>query len=230
MFGREELEQAIRRQKMAYDMLLWIVEQIDTGKVSFSVIHDKPSTADVMKEWMNTNYDYLPKYILPKREELEGFSNYFASYLSTSFELLKEPEFRARGSMECYCDLCLQMKSLSHLKRRKTDKFDREEAEQIRAIVVNGLAKEMSVELDFSTCMDIAKSKESLGDSAYLAYANCLLDRIESSIGGVYILVLWRQIAWNPEGSPINGFVLKTDDILMAQKRLKSRIQTIASL
>ncbi|MDA0812720.1 MAG: hypothetical protein O3C21_10065 [Verrucomicrobia bacterium] len=47
-----------------------------------------------------------------------------------------------------------------------------------------------------------------------------MLERVRSSEGGVYVLALWRMIAWTPEGSPIKGFTLEVDDIFDAEHEL----------
>jgi hypothetical protein len=42
-----------------------------------------------------------------------------------------------------------------------------------------------------------------------------------------YILALWRMLAWKPEGSPIKDFVLETDAILDAERRLIAGMLTL---
>lgn len=52
-----------------------------------------------------------------------------------------------------------------------------------------------------------------------------LLERIEGSEGGPYILALWREIAWKPEGSPIKGFKLAATDIFQAEQQLVAELE-----
>jgi hypothetical protein len=41
---------------------------------------------------------------------------------------------------------------------------------------------------------------------------------------GAASLALWRTFAWTPEGSPKKGFVLNTDEIMIAQDVVAERL------
>lgn len=42
---------------------------------------------------------------------------------------------------------------------------------------------------------------------------------------GPAVLALWRELAWDPRGSPRKGFQPSTDGILRAEERLLARIR-----
>lgn len=224
MFIEGKLIEAVRIQKLSYGLLLWIADQIDSGRFTFSKIHTNENPSDVMLDWLNTYYDYLPKHLLPKREKLKSFSNYFSSYLTTSFEMVESPDKILRSNNGCLCDLCLQLVNASHLKRKKPKKIDKEDAKIKRFQIIKELGLEEGLDLPDSIYKKINHSKEFLRDTAYLAYAKSLIERIDSSKGGIYILVLWRQFAWKPEGSPIKEFKLNVEYILNAELNLKKKL------
>ncbi len=219
MFHKEEVEKAVRIQKLGYSFLRYITDKIDKNKFTFSRIHEQEKSSDVVFEWINDYYDYLPKSILPKKDEIREFSNYFASYLTTSFELMEEPE-RTNNLTGCYCDICLQMGNLSHLKSISPKNYDREIAALKRVEIVKELGAYLGVNLSNTKYEAIAHDELHIRDVAYLAYTKSLFQRIQSSIGDVYMLALWRQFAWF-KGKPIKNFELKTVDIFFAIQRIK---------
>ena len=198
---------------------MYITDKIDNKKFTFSRIHEDEISKDVFFEWINSYYDYLPKRILPKRDELQEFSNYFVSFLSTSFELTEEPE-RQNNIIGCNCDLCLKMVSLSHLKSLSPNSWDKELADEKRVEVLKELGHSLEIDLSDDVYQRIANNQDYIRDTAYLAYAKSLFQRIETSIGGRYILALWRQFAWF-EGKPIKEFELEADNILKSRKRME---------
>jgi len=207
MFNIESVSRAVEIQKLGYKFLMYITEKIDNNKYTFSKIHESENSKDVFLEWINNYYDYLPKRILPEKNEIQEFSNYFVSYLSTSFELTAEPE-RQNNVISCNCDICLKMVSLSHLKSLSPNNWDRELADEKRVEILKELGLYLEINLSDDIYQTIADNQNYIRDTAYLAYAKSLFQRIESSIGGRYILALWRQFAWF-EGKPIKNLSLK---------------------
>lgn len=123
----------------------------------------------------------------------------------------------------CYCSICLQFQSLSHLKRLSPRNYDREIATEKRHEIVNDLALYYGIKLSMTECEDLADNSQSRRDVAYLAYTKSLFERIQFSEGGVYMLALWREIAWN-EGRPIDNFEFDHDDIFDALQRITTKL------
>lgn len=217
MFNKADIERAVNIQKLAYKFLMYIANKIDNGEFTFSRIHQAETSSAVVAAWLKIYYDYLPQSILPDRAEIQAFSNYFVSYLSTSFELTEEPEI---SPSKCYCDICLQMLNLSHLKPISPNNYDREIAAEKRFDMVKALGAYYGLALTDAKYETLANDNLYTKDIGYLAYTKSLFQRIESSIGGIYIVALWRQFAWS-KGQPIRDFELKTDDILTAMQRVK---------
>ncbi len=224
MFTQDTLEKAIRIQQLGYKMLMWFADEVDQHRISLAAIHDNTSPREAILDWLKTFYDYMPSYLLPRRAELTEFSNYFASYLTSSFDLKEEPGMQLAGQGGCFCNLCIRLTNASHLKAKKPQKLDKREAMDKRIAIIGALAQEISSPISHKTAEALANSSQYLRDVAYLAYAKSLLERISGSEGGVYALVLWRQFAWKPEGSPIRGFELSAADILAAEEKVKAAI------
>ncbi len=202
---------------------MYIRDQIDNNKFSFSRSHHGEEQSEVIFGWIKTYYDYLPKSILPEKTELRGFSNYFTSFLTTSFNLVEVPEITDIRS-GCYCDICLQFANVSHLKSIAPLKYDRRIAKDKRVEMVLELAHFYKVHLSEKRATEIANSKWTIKQVAYLTYTKALFQRIQFGEGGVYILALWRQFAWNERGAPIRDFNLKVEEVLKAERRIKGEI------
>ena len=217
MFNREEIEKAIRIHKLGYQFLLYLKNKMDRQEITFSRVNEHEESSEVFFEWMNVYYDYLPASILPDRGEIRAFSNYFASYLTTSFAFIEAPENEA-DLAGCY--LCLQMKNLAQLKIIPPGKADKVIAAEKRIEAVKRLGDFYGMEFPRERYTLIANHEKYLSDAACLAYVKALFERIASSAGGVYILALWRQFAW-VDGKRIRGFELETDVILNSIESIK---------
>ena len=112
------------------------------------------------------------------------------------------------------------MGNLTHLKPIFPDEYDMEIAAEKRFEIVKEVGIYYNIALPDEKYRALANDKLYIRDAAYLAYAKSLKQRIQSSIGGVYILALWRQFAWF-RGRPIKGFELRAADILEAMERVR---------
>lgn len=226
-FNIPELTRAVTIHQQSYRFLLWLTKQLDLGKITLSRDHDNERLSEAILDWLSQIYDYLPETIRPDPEYLPEFCEYFATYLTVSFELTEEPDFIVRNTLGCYCPLCIRMERASHLQLKKPSKKDKLDAKEKREASIRMLAEEIGVQLSYKQMIDLFDDPIYLRASAYLAYAQCLLDRVRGNPTGVYVLILWRQIAWKPQGSPIKGFQLKVKDILNARQQMIEAIRKI---
>ena len=109
--------------------------------------------------------------------------------------------------------------NVSHLRPKKLTKRDKEGAKQHRISRVILLAQEEGIQLSGDLAAGVAVGPF-LRDAAYSAYGQSLLERVGGSECGPYVLALWREIAWKPEGSPIKDFKLAAADFSEAERRL----------
>lgn len=224
MFKEQELINAVKIQRLSYSFLTWLSEQLDNGRMTLSTNHGDIPFSEVIFDWVDAHYDFLPMSIRPEKEDMKAFSNYFASYLTTSFDIEENPEQGILSSTGCFCEVCTYIGNLPHLRIKSPDKLDKIEAKDRRTEIIQELAVQEGINLSYSICKEMANSEQYRRDAAYLAYAKSLLERIQSSTGGVYMLVLWREIAWE-NGAPIKGFTLEAEEILKAEQKLKNRLK-----
>jgi hypothetical protein len=120
----------------------------------------------------------------------------------------------------------------SHLRPKKLGKRDKEGARHQRISRVILLAQEEGLQLSGDLAASVATGPF-LRDAAYSAYGQSLLERIRGAECGPYVLALWREIAWKPEGSPIRDFKLTAIDFFEAERRLiaemKNQLRTNGS-
>jgi hypothetical protein len=223
MLPKDEVIRAEKIQRDSYKLLLWLAEAIDRGSIPFSRAHN--SVFDAFYDWIKEYYENLPKAIRPEPSQMREFSNYFGSYISTSFDLVAEPGTRIVSECGCYCVFCTHLENASHLQPKKVTIKDKQKARQKCAERLMLLADEENIPLSPDSASAIANAKEFRRSAAYSTYGHALLERIRGFDGGVYILALWREIAWKPEGSPIPDFVLKSQDIFNAEQTLTEEIK-----
>jgi hypothetical protein len=144
--------------------------------------------------------------------------------VTTSFDLIDQPSARLESHCGCFCELCTRLVNASHLRPKKLGKRDKVEARQERISRLILLAQEEGMEFAGDLAARVADGPF-LRDAAYSAYGQSLLERIGGSECGPYVLALWREIAWKPEGSPIKDFKLSATDFLEAECRLVSEMK-----
>lgn len=227
MLPRDQIESAVEIQHKSYDLLLWLGSAIDSGLITFARSHRYANPADTTYEWFNEHYDYLPEAFRPERERLRPFCNYFGSYVTTSFDLVDRPGSRLESSCGCFCELCARLVNASHLRPKRLRQRDKDADKEKRISRVIRLAQEAGLPVSNDFAAGIAAGPF-LRDAAYSAYGEALLERIAGSEGGPYLLALWRQIAWKPEGSPIKGFRLAATDIFQAELQLVAELERLS--
>jgi hypothetical protein len=225
MLPRDQIENAVEIQRKSYKLLLWLADAIDRGLITFTRAHHCANATDAAHEWIAEHYDSLPEAVRPQRKQLREFSNYFGSYVTTSFDLFDHPGTRLETGCGCYCDFCSQLVNASHLRPKKPRQRDKEIAREKRISRLLSLAEEEGLGMHNDIAATIATGPPFLRSAAYSAYGASLLERIHGSEGGLYALALWREIAWKPEGSPIQGFQLQATDILDAERQLIAEMQ-----
>ncbi|MEM1442409.1 MAG: hypothetical protein AAGF67_08705 [Verrucomicrobiota bacterium] len=228
MFQREELENALDIHRRAYRLLRWVEEAIEKGFISFTCAHDYASASESARDWVEEHYENIPEDCRPSRALLEPFANYFSSYVTTSFEMVEEPEEVLKSDCGCYCSMCTYLGQAPRLQPVKVRTRDKEKAREKCAQRVQVLAGEEGIQVSEEDCKIIAGTQRR--NSAFSAYAQSLFQRMNGTDGGVHVLALWRMIAWKPEGSPIKGFELQVDEIVSAEKELVSALNRVESM
>lgn len=223
MLNRDELSQAIELQRRSYNLLLWLSTAISRNVIRFDRAHEYMDEADVAEAWIAGHYENLPPDCRPKRDQLKPFSRFFATYLTTSFELIKRPGQHLTSSCGCYCHICTYMVGASHLKTKKLVARDKERARQKKIAALQQLSMEHKIQLDRQQLEKLVDSKKSGPDVALLAYGQQLIERTQGRSVGPAVLALWREIAWTTT-APRKNFVLDAEDIVRAEESLAGAI------
>jgi hypothetical protein len=147
MLPRDDIASAVEIQKRSYKLLCWIADAIDRGVITFSRVHGDMSAADAAFDWIEEHYQNLPESARPQPDQLRSFSNYFGSYVTTSFDLTRDPGKRLESSCGCYCELCSQLVDVSHLQPKKPSKRDKERAINECVSRIELLAKEEGLQI-----------------------------------------------------------------------------------
>jgi hypothetical protein len=229
MLAPSEIEHAISIQNRCYKLLQWLGNAVREGYVPVIKAHAVADAGHAAKAWVETHFFSLPADCRPLADELEPFSNFFGTYLETSFDLVASPKEVYYSECDCFCSVCRQLANPRHLKPKSLTREDKERAHRLRIRRLEMLAREEglpSFEL---------RIRESLGDetirqqASLSAYGAALLERLKGISSGPAVLALWRDFAWNPNGSPKRDFKLKTKQIIEAEKSLLIILQKHAS-
>jgi hypothetical protein len=226
MLSRNRLSLAIDIHSRSYNLLRWVADAIGKGFIPVTRAHQYANTGDAAFDWIDEHYMNLPVATRPDRRNLREFANFFGTYVTTSFDVVERPGTRRISSCGCYCPLCVQIVNAPILQPKKLTKGDRERALRLMADRVTALGREEGIAAQPEHVMAIVRGNETRRHAAYSAYGYWLIRRLEGDSAGKGILSLWREIAWNLTGSPINGFKLRYEDFVAAEASLVDALQT----
>ena len=228
MLDREELFQAVDLHQRSYNLLLWLSTAIGRGFVQFDRAHEYMDEAEVAAHWIEGHFHNLPPDCRPEHhDQLKPFAQFFATYLTTSFDLVKRPGEQLTSECGCYCSICTYLMTGPHLKTKKVSRRDKERAKKLKIVTVEQLSREHEVPLDQEQAEKLVDSEANATDVATLAYGQQLVERVRGNSKGPAVLALWREIAWKKTGSPKKDFKLDAEDILRSEQSL---IDAIAGL
>jgi len=224
MLDRDEVYLAVDLHSRSYNLLLWLSTAMSKKFIQFDHAHDYLDEVGAAKEWIERHFLNLPPNCRPEFERLEPFAKFFATYLTTSFDLVKKPGQTVATECGCYCPMCTYLVSAPHLKTKKLFRSDKTRARKLKIAVVQKIAREHNLRLDQQQIEKLIDSKSTLQVSL-VAYGEQLVARMQGTSGGPSVLALWREIAWDRTG-PKKSFVLEAEDILNAEKSLTETILT----
>ena len=225
MLPIDDLTLAIDIHQRSYKLLRWVIEAVGRGFISGTHAHEFAGIADVALDWVEQHYLNFPTEMRPDRRHLTEFANYFSTYLITSFHIVEQPGMQLQSRCGCYCPMCSHLANASHLKTKKLSKKDKNRAMSLMVDRVNALALEEDLTLKSEDATNIALHEDTRRSAGYSAYGYWLIKRMEGYSDGKSVLALWREIAWNPEGSPRKNFTLSYEDFRSAEESLMDAIQ-----
>ncbi len=221
MLNSERLLLAIDIHSKSYKLLRWVATAIDKGELPMERAEHHSENPDAAFEWLERNKYLIPPKFLPDRDHLREFANFFWTYVTTSFDVITNPvELWVPDNGGCLCPLCRRIVSASHLQAKKLLKSDKFRAVELMAERVTALAEEEGLAISPERIESVVTDLATRRSAAFSAYGQWLINRLAGATDGPSVLALWREIAWNRSGSPIQGFELKLEDFQSAEREL----------
>ena len=225
MLMRDEVETAVRLQACGYQLLKWLERALVDGFIAPEAAGTYATSEDAAYAWLDKHYLNLPNNARPERSDLRAFSNFFSTYLDCTFDLDAIPAKRLYSpDAHCFCPICSWMVQKPHLRPKKVGASDKKVAERMKRIFLRQLAEARGISVTDEMLDDILQDPNLRDPVGLCTYAADLLQRLNGRAVGAASLALWRTFAWTPQGSPKKGFVLTTDQIMMAQDILAGRL------
>jgi hypothetical protein len=227
MFDVDEVEAVLELHRRTYRLILWVGKAIERGFIPFDRAHEYSTAIESAEAWLDQHYLDLPTDARPAARSgagLRPYANFLISYLQASFELDSYPGLRRVSRTGCYCVFCSRLESASHLTTKKLRPKDKEAAQTLKRKYVAGLAEQHGRDLLPAEVENLLRDDGLDRDAALTAYTNELLNRSRGVKSSPAVLALWREIAWNKQGSPNHKFRLRTQDIVKAERHLLAAV------
>ena len=225
MFSRDEVLRAVDLQRRSYELLRWVASAISKGFISFNAAHSYTSVSSSAEAWIQRHYHNIPEGARPPHADLKDFSGLFVTYLENTFDLARNPGKRLYSpGGHCFCPMCSWLADAPHLKTKTPTTRDKNRARKMMLDVINCIALENSLRLSDKTTGAIVNDPNIREELALCAYGTDLFRRMRGVAMGAAALVLWRNFAWLPTGSPKKKFELTADLILDAETVLRERV------
>jgi len=222
---RDEVEKAVRLQAGGYQLLQWLEKAMKEGFIIPEAAGTYAASEDAAYSWLDRHYLNLPKNARPERSELRAFSNFFSTYLDSTFDLDAIPGKRLYSpDNHCFCPFCTWMLQKPHLQPKKVGSGDKKVAERMKTTFLRRLAETHRISVTDETLDDMLQDPNLREPIGLCTYAADLLQRLQGWAVGAASLALWRSFAWTPQGSPKKDFVLTADEIMIAQDLLVERL------
>ena len=222
MFSKTELEEAILIHEASYRLLRWTSNAIQQGFIRLDTAHGYVSRSETAALWLRRHWADIPQDCRPETQHgatFDRFTRYFASYLTTSFDLVTKPGLRSVSRCGCHCVLCSYLAAAPHLRAKKVTPRNRESARGLKRIHLEALLGTAETDNPTDVADHLLTDSTLSNDAAFLAYGAEVLRRCEGYSQGAAVLALWREIAWS-NGGRRPGFQLTASAILEARDRL----------
>ncbi len=219
MFVRHEIEDAVDLLGRSYALLQWLETAIERGFISFDTAHDYASFPTLARLWLERHYLDIPNAARPPREQLQPFANLFASFMESSFDMVRNPGKRLYSDeAHCFCPMCSWLVAIPRIRPKRLTREHKRRARRMKLAWLHEIAFELDRELSDQLAEALVDGAELGRQIGMATYGVDLLRRIEGKISGPASLALWRSFAWTAQGSPIRGFMLDADAIIEAEQ------------
>lgn len=220
MLPADTLTLAIDIHGRCYRLLKWLDGPMSVGLLPAQNSHDHSAPGDAAYDWISGNLLNVPADARPDLQHLREFACYFSTYLTSSFDVVEKPGERLIGGGDCWCLDCTRLANVPLLKTKRLSQKDKRHARNLMVDRILQLAQEEHRSVTAETAERIGEDPKTRVAAAYSAYGWWLIQRMQGVSEGKAILALWREIAWEPTGTPIKGFKLCMEDFVEAEQTL----------
>lgn len=220
MLAQTDIENALSIQNRCYKLLLWLGNAVREGFVPVVKAHAVTDVGYAAKMWVETHFFNLPEDCRPLADEMAPFSNFFGTYLETSFDLVANPRERYISTCGCDCGFCLRITQPQHIRPKSLTREDKERAKKLRIRRMEMLARQEGLPFYELRIRESLEDDQCRLNASFSAYGAALLDRIKGVSDGPAVLALWRDFAWTRHGSSNREFKLKAKQIIDSEKAL----------
>lgn len=226
MLAPDRLTLALDIHAQSYQLLRWVGEAVGRGFIPATRAHEYATASEAGLDWIQHHYLNFPTAMRPDRLHLREFANFFATYVTSSFDIIERPGTRLDSRCGCYCSMCAVLVNAPHLRVKQVTKRDRDRAYQLMIHRVTALAGEEGIGVSETDIVAVVRDEKTRRSAAYSAYGHWLIRRLEGDTDGKAVLALWREIAWKPNGSPIRNFQLLYPDFVDAEEALTDALRS----
>lgn len=230
MINEHELNRALRTKDLTYNLVMWLNSAIKKDIINPKKAIEYTTSFDAAKDWIVEHYNNLPLDGRPESldsKDIDCFTNMFISHFNSSFDIEVEPGQRyvphyVNNHLPKYSDN-------PHIHPKKLYNKDKLQALRLKEDYLRDLAVEFGKQLDDNALrllIDAPGLKERI---AITSYVSQLLKRLIGQDEGLSILALWREFAWDSNGSPKKKFKLDTKVILEYEKTIIDELNKIST-
>lgn len=230
MLAADRLTLAIHIHAQSYELLRWVAEAVRKGFIPATRAHQYATAGEAALAWMQDHYENFPPAMRPDRTHLREFANFFATYVTSSFDIIEQPGTYLDSRCGCYCPLCAHLVHAPHLQVKKLTRRDKDRARRLMADRITALAREEGIEVSEQVVVAVVQDEETRRSAAYSAYGHWLIRRLDGDTDGKAVLALWREVAWTRTGSPIRSFQLKYQDFIDAEESIAGVLRSRLAL
>lgn len=228
MLDQAQLNIAVEMQARSYLLLRWLSDAIKKQFIRFDQAHDYSTFPEAAEAWIREHYLNIPEDARIAKQVLPEFTKFFSTYLENSFDLVEDPgKHRRLSSKVCFCPMCSWLVDAPHLRPKKPLQEHKRHAKKLRASAIRQLAIEKRVDISDKRVHTMITDPDLIEPTALVAYGQDLLKRMKGIATGPAVLVLWRNFAWTPMGSPKKKFRLGAEMILDAERQLCEQVSTV---
>lgn len=227
MLNESELNVAVDIQQRTYNLFMWLNSAIAQGVVSVESARTYASDPIIAAQWISEHYANIPRECRPQSHhdnDITPYARMFSSYLLASFDIEELPGNRYVPHNLRNPQTPLSFVANPYLKPKKLTKGDKIRAQKLKADYLIQLAFDCGHPIDENRAKAIVENAEVKEIAAIATYGERLISRMKGNIEGSALLALWREFAWNAEGSPRKNFKLDAQSILSCEAALAAKI------